>query len=287
MRPRVYLGYNTNGLAFHNPIEAIELLAEIGYSAVAITVDHDWLNPYSPDCSHQLEEFRSELQLYRMRSVIETGARFLLNPRAKHEPTLISDDPAERRRRIEFLKHCIDIAKELGSDCVSLWSGKQPATVDLQTGMDRLAESLQPVIRHADDQGVTLGFEPEPGMMIDTMNAYARLLEWIESPCFQLTLDIGHLFCQGEVPIVDFISRWAERIVNVHIEDMRAGVHEHLMFGEGQIYFPPVINALHDIDYQGGVFVELSRHSHDAPNVARRSFEFLAPLVTNRTSTNM
>ena len=34
------LGYNTNGLAFHRWQDGLELLAEIGYRAVGITVDH-------------------------------------------------------------------------------------------------------------------------------------------------------------------------------------------------------------------------------------------------------
>ena len=53
--------------------------------------------------------------------MIETGARFAFDPRVKHEPTLVSADP---RRRIEFYKYAVDLAAELGSDCVSLWSGK-------------------------------------------------------------------------------------------------------------------------------------------------------------------
>ena len=62
----------------------------------------------------------SLLERLDMRSVIETGARFLLDPRVKHEPTLLSESP---RRRIDFYKYAIDCAAELGSDCVSLWSG--------------------------------------------------------------------------------------------------------------------------------------------------------------------
>jgi len=37
-------------------------------------------------------------------SVVETGARYLLDPRAKHEPTFVSADPAGRTRRVAFLK---------------------------------------------------------------------------------------------------------------------------------------------------------------------------------------
>jgi len=67
--------------------------------------------------------------------------------------------------------------------------------------------------------------------------------------------------------------------VNVHLEDMRAGVHEHLMFGEGEIDFPPIFAALRATGYRGGVHVELSRHSHEGPSAARRAMEFLAPLL--------
>ena len=56
---------------------------------------------------------------------------------------------------------------------------------------------------------------------------------------------------------------------------MRRGVHEHLMFGEGEIDFGEVMGALKEIDYSGGVHVELSRHSHDAVETARRAMAFL------------
>lgn len=262
------------------------MIAELGYRGVALTIDHRWLNPFAPDLDQQLEKFHRLIRLYRLNTVIETGARYLLNPNVKHEPTLLSEGAENRERRIDFLKRCIDIADYLGSDCVSLWSGIKPETINLQTAMDRLAASLDPVLSYASNSGVILGFEPEPGMLIDTMSAYERLLQWIDHPSFQLTLDIGHLFCQGELPLVDFIERWQNRIVNIHIEDMKHGHHEHLMFGDGQIHFPPVFEALRNIRYDGGVFVELSRHSHDAPRIAKRSMEFLTPFIPEKKSSN-
>jgi sugar phosphate isomerase/epimerase len=82
----------------------------------------------------------------------------------------------------------------------------------------------------------------------------------------------------GEEPIADYVRRFAPRLVNVHIEDMKRGVHEHLMFGEGEIDFWPALRALGDIGYGGGVHVELSRHSHLAPEAARWSYEYLRSL---------
>src|SRR5688500_4088121 len=117
------LGYNTNGLAHHEPFEALELLAEIGYQSVAITLDHGPLNPFAADWSASQQRLKETLRRLGVKSVIETGARFLLDPRHKHEPTLVSASVAERARRIDFLKRAIDAAAFLDSDCVSLWSG--------------------------------------------------------------------------------------------------------------------------------------------------------------------
>jgi len=192
---------------------------------------------------------------------------------------LISADPAGRRQRIDFYKHAVNCAAELGSDCVSLWSGTIRDEATPQQATDRLVEGLQEVLQYASGQGVAVGFEPEPGMLVDSMGSYRELLERIDADNFRLTLDVGHLHCQSELPIEGQIREWASRLVNVHIEDMRAGVHEHLMFGQGEIDFRPVLQALGDSKYAGGLHVELSRHSHEAPEAARRAFIFLSSII--------
>ena len=84
------LGYNTNGFANHDPLQAIELLADIGYTSVAITVDHHCLNPFREDRIDQQAEINALLERRGLYSVIESGARYLLDPRHKHQPTLVS-----------------------------------------------------------------------------------------------------------------------------------------------------------------------------------------------------
>ncbi len=267
-------GYNTNGFAHHRLEDALTILAELGYGAVALTLDHHVLNPFAADLPRQVAAVRARLEELRLRSVIETGARFLLDPRRKHQPTLLSADRAEQWRRFDFLRAAVDTARELGSDAVSFWSG---AADDAPTAIltDRLAEACTRLADHAAGRGVRLAFEPEPGMFIDTMERFAELRERVAHPAFGLTIDVGHLHCQGEVPIADHLRRWRDLLWNVHIEDMRRGVHDHLMFGAGEIEFGPVLRALDEIGFAGGVYVELSRHSHDAVNTARRALAFL------------
>lgn len=277
------LGYNTNGLAHHDPFQAVELLAELGYQSVAITLDQGVLNPFSADLEGQVSRMRSLLQRLGMRSVIETGARFLLDPRMKHEPTLVTADPAGRARRVDFLKRSLAIAKALGSDCVSFWSGVVRDGAASEEVWQRLIGGLHQVIDEAErEPRMPLGFEPEPGMFIDTMDRFSELLGRLGDGSLQLTLDVGHLHCQSETPLAQQIARWAGRLVNVHIEDMKAGVHEHLMFGEGEMDFPPILAALRAAGYAGGLHVELSRHSHEGPQAARQARDFLLPLMSPR-----
>lgn len=174
--------------------------------------------------------------------MIETGARFLLDPRQKHEPTLISSTAEGRSRRGDFLCRCIDIAKELNSDTVSFWSGVWRGD-DESLAWQWLLDGCRRVTDYAERCGVQLAFEPEPGMLIETNEQYGRLAEQIGSPRFGLTIDIGHVQCVEDGSIADHLRRWAKPLSNVHIEDMRRGVHEHLRFGEGEIDFPPVMAA--------------------------------------------
>ena len=198
------LGYNTNGLAHHDLFDAIEILSEIGYRCVAITIDHHCLNPYENRLNEQIGRLREKLRSKGMRSVLETGARFLLNPRVKHEPTLMSPKPEDREQRVDFYRRSIDVAERLGSDCVSIWSGTLREPIPEGQGFPRLVEGLGRVLEYAMRRGIVIGFEPEPGMFIDSMARFERLLNLLENPYFQLTLDVGHLHCSGETPMALF-----------------------------------------------------------------------------------
>src|SRR5207248_842547 len=138
---------------------------------------------------------------------------------------------------LTFLQQAVDLAHDLGSDAVSFWSGTPRDEAGFSTHLSRLTEGCLALCEYAASRRVRLAFEPEPGMLIDTMDRFAKLHRQVAHPNFGLTLDIGHLHCQGEVPIADVLRHWSGLLWNVHIEDMRRGVHDHLMFGEGEIDF--------------------------------------------------
>jgi len=272
------LGYNTNGFAHHRLDDAIEILADIGYRCVAITLDHYTLNPFDADWREAASRIGARLDAHDLSCVVETGARFLLDPRRKHWPTLISGDPADRQRRLDFLRRSIDVARELNAECVSFWSGANHDRLPEDRAMSHLVTGCTELAAFAAERDMPLAFEPEPGMFIDTMEEFAALRSAVADPQFGLTLDVGHVHCLNDGNPADRIREFKDILFNVHIEDMRRGTHDHLMFGAGDMEFPPIVSALESIQYTGPVNIELSRHSHDAVNAARRSFDFLTQL---------
>ncbi len=273
------VGYNTNGFAHHRLEDAIAILAGIGYRSIAITLDHHALDPYSPELPDQRRRVRALLDKHGLHCVIETGSRFLLNPRVKHAPTLLDHSPEDRDRRGEFLGRAIDLAHYLSADAVSFWSGARPPDLSDDQVMERLVQGCQSLAVLAQRRGVRLAFEPEPGMFVDTMARFAELHARVDHRLFGLTLDAGHVHCLGDGRIGEHLITWRECLFNLHLEDMRRGVHEHLMFGDGEMDIAAIMADLRKIDYQFGVHVELPRHSHKAVETARKSFELLGELT--------
>jgi sugar phosphate isomerase/epimerase len=97
----------------------------------------------------------------------------------------------------------------------------------------------------------------------------------VNHPAFGLTLDVGHLVCMNELPVGAHVRRWQKWLWNVHLDDMRPGVHDHLPLGEGEVDFADFFAAAEEGQYTGCISVELSRHSHDAVTTARRSMSVL------------
>jgi L-ribulose-5-phosphate 3-epimerase len=267
------LGYNTNGFAHHKLEDALEIIADCGYAGVALTLDNYHCNPFTVEPA-DLMRLRQLLEKLRLRVVIETGARYLLNARRKHYPTLVSSEG--RQIRLEFLRRAIDIGQQLGAECVSFWSGVAEPDLPEHQAWDWLVTGCLQLAEHAKRRGVQLAFEPEPGMLVDDMAKFEVLKKHLTSARFGLTLDIGHVFCTETAPFRQIFGKFANLVRNVHIEDIRNRKHEHLMFGDGDLDFGPILRVLADNKYTGLVNVELSRDSHRAPEVARAAIEFLS-----------
>ncbi|MER7107761.1 sugar phosphate isomerase/epimerase family protein [Streptomyces sp. NPDC000229] len=274
-------GYGTNGLTDLRLDDALALLADLGYDGVGLTLDHMHLDPLAPDLAARTARVARRLGDLGLGVTVETGARYVLDPRRKHGPSLLDPEPDGRAARTRLLALAVRVAADLGAHAVHCFSGTAPDDIpptDTTTAWKRLEESLTPVLDAAATAGIPLAVEPEPGHLLATLGDFHHLRRTLGDPgphLLGLTLDIGHCQCLEPASPADCVRDAAPWLRHVQIEDMRRGVHEHLPFGDGEIDFPPVLEALAATGYQGLTVVELPRHSHAGPELARASIEFL------------
>lgn len=266
-------GYGTNGFTDHPLPVALDVMQGEGYTAVALTLGHPHLDPFAPDWRAQAEAQAADLRRRGLRVVVETGTRYLLDPVRKHRPTLV-DRNAEPR--MVFLRRAIEIAAILDAECVSLWSGVLPDDVSIDAARVLLDERLLELTAVAAAAGVTLALEPEPGMVVETVADALAVRARIGHPAILgITVDLGHCVVVEPDGVVGALRAAGALLRNVQADDMLPHAHEHLPFGEGVLDLDAALAALREIGYRGVVAVELPRHAHAAPTLARESMAAL------------
>ncbi|MBZ0136738.1 MAG: sugar phosphate isomerase/epimerase [Planctomycetes bacterium] len=266
------IGYNTSGFAYHRLEDAIEIIAELGYTCVGLTLDVHHLNPFTSS-AREVTAVARQLDRLGLSCVIETGSRYVLDPRRKHRPTLLDDDCDSR---VQFLYRAGEIAEDLGALAVSYWSGARPENTQISDDklFERLAYHVEKIEGACANHGVRAALEPEPGMLLETMSHYDKLATLLG---FRpgLTIDIGHLECMETAPEWEYLSTYKDVLYNLHLDDMLPGRHRHLFFGEGSVDFARTFAALREIGYTGPACVELSEASRVAVDTAKRAKDFI------------
>lgn len=206
----LHLGYGTNGLTDLRLDDALGLLADLGYEGVGLTLDHMHLDPLAPDLTERTRQVRRRLTSLGLRVTVETGARYVLDPRRKHGPSLLDPDPDARAARTALLVRAVDVAAELGAHAVHCFSGITPPGTSPDTAWKRLTEALTPVLEAADRSGIPLAIEPEPGHLLATLADFHHLRGLLGDPGpLGLTLDIGHCQCLEEATPLECVKESA------------------------------------------------------------------------------
>lgn len=272
----MHFGFNTNGLQNHRLDDALRLLADAGCTAVGLTLDVAHLDPFRCTFAEVTSIARLLAEL-RLQPVVETGARYLLDPVHKHEPTLMTRDAAARSRRLDFYRRSALIGRDLGAQVLSFWSG-----IDRAPGPDSAAlvrDGVAATVAIVRDHGLVAALEPEPGMAIARLEQWHGLARELGTDAPALTLDIGHLYAEWEGDPAGLVAASVDKLAQVHLEDMRRGIHEHLVPGDGEVDFAAVLGALRRGGYAGPVCFELSRSSHMAPQALDRCKQLWRRLV--------
>lgn len=176
---------------------------------------------------------------------------------------------------LELTRRAIQLTPSFGAS-VFVFAGapaKADHTAEWQRAVDRTGE----LVREAESCDVVLAQEFEPGFIVGSTDDLLRLFTAIPSPHLAANLDLGHAFLCDPDPL-ESIRLLQDKIVHCHVENMRTGVHAHMLPWEGDMALKDYFTTLHDIGFTGGLALDLYLHDYEA--VAPECCTYLTSLLS-------
>lgn len=131
--------------------------------------------------------------------------------------------------------------------------------------MPEAAERFQPVIRAAEDAGVTIVIESEPSVYTANIRDLVAFLKRLDTPVVRALFDAGNEIVDPDAPppYPDGYRLIKPYLRHVHVKDiLRApGAFVPAMLGEGSVDYRGIVDALKR-DYDGYVSVETHYRVH-------------------------
>jgi sugar phosphate isomerase/epimerase len=277
------LALSSNAYMRFSVEETIRRIAALGYRGLELLADvpHAWP-------AGLLEERKQSIRdaLARHGLAISNVNGFMMNavadPRQPYwHPSWIEPDPAYRAIRREHTKRALWLAKELGAPGIQTEPGGPPRPgQSWEEAAQVFYDELMPCVEVAEEQGVDLLLEPEPGLLIETFEQYLEFTGRIHSPRIGLNFDIGHAFCVGQDP-QDWIARMAPHTRHYHIDDIAASrVHAHLVPGRGAVDLAATLQAIRASGYDGWLTVELYPYVENPDDAGREALMHIEALLS-------
>lgn len=120
--------------------------------------------------------------------------------------------------------------------------------------MDVCKRSLSELADFATECGAVIALENMTHTCLgNTIDEFEELVT--SHPAIRVCFDTNHLLYESPC---DFIRRFKDRIVTLHVSDCNLEVEQHKLPGEGKIDFQAIITALREIDYRGPWLYEVS-----------------------------
>lgn len=275
------LAFSTNAYTRHGLFEAMRSIRDAGFEGVEILADvpHAWPGDLTPARAREVlaELGRLNLACGNVNANCSFGYWKDAPPEPYFEPSLISPNPRHREDRRKLIVKVLDFASAIGAGSISITSGRLLGGMPPERAAIQFAESIAPILDHADKVNVNVGIECEPGLYVEYI---AELREWIDRlnhPRLGANLDIGHSVVIGE-SVPEVINLMRGRIWNIHVEDLPGRKHYHMIPGEGTFDWPLLRRSLVDIAYDRFVTVELYTHTERPEEAAIKSAAFLKRL---------
>jgi sugar phosphate isomerase/epimerase len=276
------LAFSSNAYRKFSIEETIRRIAALGYKGLELLADvpHAWPAGLLDESKRAVREC-----LARHGMAIANINAFMMNavadPRQPYwHPSWIEPDRHYRAIRREHTKRALVLAAELGAPGIQTEPGGPLAEgQSWAAGAGVFYDELMPCVEVAEQHGVNLLIEPEPGLLIERFEQYLEFADRIGSARLGLNFDIGHAYCVSEAP-EQWIARMAPHTRHYHIEDIAATrEHHHLIPGHGAIDFAAVLGEIARTGYDGWVTVELYPYLDNPDDAGREAKAFLESVM--------
>jgi D-psicose/D-tagatose/L-ribulose 3-epimerase len=172
---------------------------------------------------------------------------------------LISHDESVRHNGLGYLRHCVEVAAELGARSVAgpLYSAVgrvwQSTPEERERDMESLAITLRELSLYAHEHGVTLCVEPLNRFETSFLNLTSQgveLIDRVDHPACKLLLDTFHMNIE-ERSFGAAIRAAGPRIGHVHACENDRGAP-----GSGHLPWNEIATALKEVGYNGDFVIE-------------------------------
>ncbi|GAB7144000.1 sugar phosphate isomerase/epimerase family protein [Mycobacterium riyadhense] len=253
----IELSYSTFGLTNVDFLDSITEVDKAGYPGIELAFHRDHFNPFNVTDEY-VGLIKKRLSSVKTKAACVATASHFFTPSRPHEPSLMSPDLAGRKRRIDLIRRGIELARKLDVPLVTFGSGfirdehlMNPSANPRELLVDSIHQCLASV---RDDEDITLLIEPEPGMFIETIEQGLSLIDEVNSPKFQLHVDMCHLYCSDK-DYVGALAKAAPYARFLHVSDARRGYNLKILkmaddlepdldFANYLIYFPEFADYL-------------------------------------------
>ena len=247
----IKLSYSTFGLTNVDFLDSISEVDKAGYPGIELAFHRDQFNPFNLTDDY-VAAIKKRLATVNVKAACVATASHFFTPSRPHEPSLMSPDTAGRKRRIELVRRGIDLARKLDIPLVTFGSGfirDEHVSNPSVNARELLVDSIQQCLKLVrDNEDITLLIEPEPGMFIETTEQGLSLINEVNSPKFQLHVDMCHMYCSDK-DYVGALAQAAPYARFLHVSDAKQGYNLKILkmaddlkldlgFANYLIYFP-------------------------------------------------
>lgn len=192
-------------------------------------------------------------------------------------------DESVRGARARHLSALVAVCHAVGSPALVLPCGSQghePIT-DLDTDLDRVAETLRAAAEELHSAGIQLWVEAQhSGRLCFSTERAARLMDRLDGSGVGAVMDFSHIVASQDDPL-SFVETFGDRISHVHVRDAVPG-DIHLSVGRGDVDFSSGISALESRGYAGRYSLELETRDvteEERPEAARQAGLLISGLL--------